>query len=300
MRNVFFNLLHQRMREDKNLFLLIGDVGLGLVDPIQKEFPDRFLNVGIAEQNMIGITAGLCNVGFTPVCYSLSNFLIHRCFEQIRNDVCLHQYPVTLVGTSTGYDNGILGPTHHVIDDIGCLKALPYIRIYSPGSGQGMNKVFEETFRINAPAYVHIGKGNFQVEDYSGSVNHLVINRPDSSLLIITHGTMLENCVKAANIDSEYSLFCMNKIKPLDHNELDVLFKRYKKVLVVEDHLKGTGLFNTLCQYVVETGLTKVRLYSLAPEDRYDDRIGDKEYFSSLYGLSPEGIASKVSEILTE
>ena len=300
MRNVFFNLLHQRMREEKNLFLLIGDVGLCLVDPIQKEFPDRFLNVGIAEQNMIGIAAGLCNAGFRPVCYSLSNFLIHRCFEQIRNDICLHQYPVTLVGTSTGYDNGILGPTHHVIDDIGCLKALPYIRIYSPGSGQGMKKVFEDVFRTDAPAYVRIGKGNFQVEEYPGVVNHMVIDRPGSSLLIITHGTMVENCVKAAHADMRYSLYCMNKVKPLDHEELYELFKRFDKVLVVEDHLRDTGLFNSLCQFAVENGFTDVHLHCLAPENRYDDRIGDKEYFSSLYGLIPEGIVSKASEILAE
>jgi|SRR5208337_2942578 len=298
MRNVFFNLLHQRMREDKNLFLLIGDVGLGLVDPIQKEFPDRFLNVGIAEQNMVGIAAGLCNVGFKPVCYSLSNFIIHRCFEQIRNDICLHQYPVTLVGTSTGYDNGILGPTHHVIDDIGCLKALPYIRIYSPASSQGMKKVFDEVFRIKAPAYVRIGKGNFQTEEYRGGVNHFVINRPDASLLLITHGTMLENCVKAADSEKRYSLYCMNKVKPLDHPELGSIIKKFDTILVVEDHMKGTGLFNSLCQYTAENDIRDISIHGLAPSDRYDERIGDKEYFSSLYGLTPEGISRKVSEIL--
>ena len=182
MRNVFFNLLHQRMREDDNLFLLIADVGLGLVDPIQNEFPDRFLNVGIAEQNMIGIASGLCNTGFKPFCYSLSNFIIQRCFEQIRNDICLHQYPITLVGTSTGYDNGILGPTHQVIDDIGCVKALPYIRIYSPGSVQGIHHVFEEICRINAPAYVRIGKGNFSESKNVDGLNHMVIDRPASSV----------------------------------------------------------------------------------------------------------------------
>jgi len=299
MRNVFFNLLHQQMREDDDIFLLIADVGLGLVDPIQNEFPDRFLNVGIAEQNMIGIAAGLCNAGFKPFCYTLSNFLIHRCFEQIRNDICLHQYPITLVGTSTGYDNGILGPTHHVIDDIGCTKVLPNIRIYSPGSVQGIHRVFEEICQIKAPAYVRIGKGNFSESEPVDGLNHMVIHRPDSSLLVITHGNILDNCIKAADIDTRFSLFCITRIKPLDPAEMDILFNRFERVLVVEDHLKGSGLFNSLCQYVVEAGLAKVRLYVLAPDDHFEARIGSKDFFSSLYGLSPEGIVSKVSEILS-
>ena len=127
MRNTFFDLLENRMHEDTSLFLIVADMGLGLVEKIQNKFPDRFLNVGISEQNMIGIASGLCNVGFRPFCYTISNFLIQRCFEQIRNDICLHNYPVTLVGTSTGFDNGLLGPTHQVIDDIGCIKILPNI-----------------------------------------------------------------------------------------------------------------------------------------------------------------------------
>jgi len=298
VRNIFFNLLLQQMREDRSMFLLIADVGLGLVDPIQKEFPDRFLNVGIAEQNMIGIAAGLCNAGFKPVCYTLSNFLIHRCLEQIRNDICLHEYPVTLVGTSTGYDNGILGPTHHVIDDIGCLKVFPNIRIYSPGSDKGIYRVFEEIFQNNAPAYVRIGKGNLHVNNDCRGVNHMITNCPDSSLLVITHGNILENCIKAADKDNKYSLFCMNKIKPLNSKELDELFTEYNNILVVEDQFPGSGLFNILCQYIVEMGSNTVRMYSLAPKERYDERIGDKNYFSSYYGLSPDGISKKASEIL--
>lgn len=134
MRNEFFKLLEEEMRRDESLFFIAADMGLGLVEPIQREFPDRFLNIGISEQNMIGIAAGLCNTGFRPFCYTISNFITERCFEQIRNDVCLHKYPVTIVGTSTGFDNGLLGPTHQILDDIGCMKILPEMNIYSPGS----------------------------------------------------------------------------------------------------------------------------------------------------------------------
>ena len=144
MRTVFFEQLWNMMQVVKKLFLLVADMGLGLVEPFQKEFPERYINVGIAEQNLIGISAGLCNMGFRPVCYTISNFLVQRSYEQIRNDICLHNYPVILVGTSTGFDNGKLGPTHQVIDDIGCMKALPGMNIYSPGSISSVRLMFDE------------------------------------------------------------------------------------------------------------------------------------------------------------
>ena len=106
MRSDYFKLLTDEMRKDEKIFFLMADTGYNLVEPLFEEFPDRTLNVGIAEQNMIGIAAGLVNMGFKPVCYAISQFLIHRCYEQIRNDLCHHDYPVILVGTSTGLDNG--------------------------------------------------------------------------------------------------------------------------------------------------------------------------------------------------
>jgi len=298
MRNVFFKLLHERMHVDEDLFLIVADVGLGLVDPIKNDFPERFLNVGIAEQNMIGIAAGLCNTRYRPVCYTLSNFLIHRCYEQIRNDVCLHQYPITLVGTSTGFDNGILGPTHHVIDDIGCLKVLPYMRIYSPGSNEAIKNVFHDVFNFTYPSYVRIGKGSIQDKTDGIKLNQMIKHRPESPLVVITHGNMLDNCIKASDISSQFSLYCMNKIKPLNDDDLKHLFSMYRKVLIVEDHMKESGLYNSLCQYVIESELSGVHLFVQAPDNCYEGRIGNKDYFSSLYGLSPEKIVTRVKKIL--
>ena len=119
----------QEMEKDENIFFLTADMGINLVEQIQDKFPTRYANVGIAEQNMIGVAAGLANLGYKPFVYTISNFVIHRCLEQIRNDIILHKYPITLMGTSTGYDNAPLGPTHHIIDDWGCLRALPGIDI---------------------------------------------------------------------------------------------------------------------------------------------------------------------------
>lgn len=296
MRGVFFKELKIEMSRDKILFLLFADMGLGLVEPLQEEFPNRVMNVGIAEQNLIGIAAGLCNAGYRPVCYTISNFLIERSFEQIRNDVCLHHYPVILVGASTGYDNGSLGPTHHVIDDIGCLKILPGINIYSPTSVAATRMVFQEIMKDKSPAYVRIGKGALNIKVPGNNINHMAVSNPRSEVLLITHGNLLENCIKAAEKNPRFAVYAMNKILPLDRNELKRLFSVYTDIVVIEDHLVGSGLYSILCQYVVETMGSRARLHVIAPPDCYEDRVGNKDYFAFKYGFTPEQIAKWLPE----
>lgn len=297
MRTVFMSELKSLMRKDPSVFFLVADMGLGLVESFQEEFPDRFLNVGIAEQNLVGVCAGLCNVGFRPFAYTISNFLVQRSFEQIRNDLCLHDYPVTLVGTSTGFDNGSLGPTHQVIDDIGCVKIFPNMRIYSPSSVHSIKIIIEEIMKDEHPAYVRIGKGSYDhVSDFS-DINYFVLKGP-SDVLVITHGTTLENCIKAAHINNSFSIYCMNKIKPLDVDTLRKLFSTYHKIVVAEDHFVGSGLYNSLCQTLVETRIKDTALYPIATPDHYEKMVGDANYFADKYGYSPEKISSFVSSLL--
>jgi len=269
-------------------------MGFGLIDPIAKEHPKRIVNVGIAEQNMVGIAAGLCNAGFRPVCYTISNFLIHRSFEQIRNDICLHNYPITLVGTSTGFDNGMLGPTHQVIDDIGCVKVLPNIKIYSPSTVTAADLVFKEVFLNSSPAYVRIGKGAFDLDNKIEHLNHFVIEKPDNEILIITHGNILENCIEALRIKNNFSIFVMNRIHPINRDELESIFNRFKRIVVVEDHFVNSGLYNSICQCYVESNYSVDKLASIAIPVEYAECVGDKDYFAEKYGFS----AKKISQLI--
>ena len=299
MRNVFFELLKNRMRTDENLFLVVADMGMGLIDPFQQEFPDRFINVGIAEQNMAGICAGLCNTGFRPLCYTISNFLVERCFEQLRNDVCLHDYPVTFIGTSTGFDNGNLGPTHHIVDDVGCVKGLPNLRIYSPSTVTAMRMAYEDIMQESKPAYLRIGKGAYDLKINSQDLNHFVTEHPASDILVITHGNILENIVKGLEGVTSASIFCLNRLKPLPTAQLESLFKRFPTIVVVEDQFVSSGLYNSLCQFAIESGLVSSKLLSLGPRDCYEDRAGDKNYFSEKYGLSGAQIKAFIESLHT-
>jgi len=299
MRNSFFNELKNKMSEDNSLFLLVADMGLGLVEDIQKMFPDRFLNVGIAEQNMVGVASGLCNAGFRPFCYTISNFLIQRAFEQIRNDVCIHNYPVTLIGTSTGYDNGLLGPTHQVIDDIGCIKILPNIRIYSPATINSIKIVFDDLINNNFPAYVRIGKGSDKLDYQEEKVNNFIVKSFKSDILVISHGTMLGKCIEASRISgSKFSIYCMNKIKPLCINEINDVIQDYSKIIVIEDHITSSGLFDSLSLLLINlVNQKKYSFYQIGPPENYDEEIGDANYFSKKYGCLPNKIASFIKDL---
>ena len=162
MRGRKIDTIFAQMKTNPDVFFLTADMGISLVEKFGEEYPDRYTNVGIAEQNLIGVSAGLANLGYRPFAYTISNFVIHRCFEQIRNDIGLHGYPITLLGTSTGYDNAPLGPTHHIIDEWGILKSVPGIDIYCPSSLSYAAKLVERILHAGRPAYVRIPKGGAQ------------------------------------------------------------------------------------------------------------------------------------------
>jgi transketolase len=297
MRNAFFRLIKEHMRNDESIFLLVADMGRGLVEDVRTEFPERFLNVGIAEQNMIGVAAGLCNVGFRPFCYTISNFLIHRCFEQIRNDICLHKYPITLVGTSTGFDNGLLGPTHQIIDDIGCLKVLPNIQIYSPSSADAIGRILDDIARHKQPAYIRIGKKGLNVKMDIDRLNYMAHIDDDSDILVVTHGMTLGNCIEAAKATGHFSIYCMNRIKPIDRTEVKGLFEKYKTIIIVEDHFVESGLSNSLKQFFAEMRPVGTTIFSLGPSEDYGKEVGDSDYFADKYGYSPERIIEYIKRI---
>jgi transketolase len=296
MRTIFFEELIKLMRTDSSIFFLTGDTGFHLVEPIFEEFSERSLNVGVAEQNMIGIASGLVNAGFIPVCYAITNFLIERCFEQIRNDICLHEYKVILIGTSTGYDNGQLGATHHKLDDIAAVKSLPNINIYSPSGSRSMSIITKEAFRSNIASFIRISKNGIDEKNTVESSNHFVCetNHPT---LIISHGKMVGRAMEAHNIFPTFSIFAMDKIKPLDNALLNHLFNRFKKIIIIEDNFRS-GLFNSICQWSIESRACHTNVFSISPNESYDEIMGDADFLEDIHGLSVKKINDRIVKII--
>ena len=192
MRGVFLDNLFQRMEMDESIFFLTADMGINLVEKFEEKYPNRFLNVGIAEQNLIGVAAGLAESGMRPFVYTISNFLVHRCLEQIRNDIVIHELPVVLVGTSTGYDNGPLGPTHHMLEDWGIISNLAGMKIYAPFNKESATNIFEKVSNAVGPSYVRIAKG----EGTRNVINQSKVNK--KTKLVITYGSAVKSGIEFA------------------------------------------------------------------------------------------------------
>ena len=160
MRTEFIKNLITQERVKKNIFLLVADIGYGVVEEFQQEFPDRFINVGVAEQNMTGIAAGLASEGYHVFTYSIANFPTFRCAEQIRNDIDYHNLPVTIVSVGGGLAYGSLGYSHHAIQDYGLLRMMPNFSIASPGDPNEVKVTLKYLINNPGPSYLRLGKNN--------------------------------------------------------------------------------------------------------------------------------------------
>jgi transketolase len=293
MRASIIDSLFAKMQTNEDIFFLTADMGINLVEKFQEAYPSRFLNVGIAEQNLIGVSAGLCNLGYRPFVYTISNFLIHRCYEQIRNDIVIHNYPVTLLGTTIGFDNAPLGPTHHGVDDWGALRTIPGIDIYCPSSVIYAQQLIDKVIDLARPAYIRIGKGAFKQPEAAEDMVYLPA--PSQDCLLVSYGAAVQNCLKVQETHNNVSVLVCNRLRPLDETVLKKALEAHPKVIVVEDHFPSTGLYGMLCQFCMEQHI-RCSLESLAPQE-YALKVGaSSAYYDRLYNLGVEGICNCVSQ----
>ena len=164
MRNAFIDELVLLAEQHPHIALVVGDLGFSVVEPFADRFPDRFINAGVAEQNMTGLAAGMASEGFHVFTYSIANFPTFRCAEQIRNDVCLNRLPVRLVGNGGGYAYGSMGATHHALEDYGVLLTLPALRAYVPAFDGDVAPMVRAIAERDAPAYLRLGRSDLQDE----------------------------------------------------------------------------------------------------------------------------------------
>ena len=295
MRQRIFNNLYERMAERDDIFLLTADMGINLVEPFGTAYPSRFRNVGIAEQNLIGIGAGLCNAGFRPFLYTISNFLIHRCFEQIRNDIVMHGHPAILLGTSTGYDNAPLGPTHHIIDDWGALSALPGIDIYCPSGAAYADAVVDKVLGENRPAYVRIPKGAPEIP--GGHKDTVLVEGASPRVLIVTYGGLVSSCLEIQKQASDVSVLILNRLRPLDERTILDAVRGHENTISVEDHFPDSGLYSALCRLFVGRDVRRP-LVGLGPRPEYNLHVGSSPvYYHRTYGFDTTGLLSAIERL---
>jgi transketolase len=305
MRNAYISTLHQLAKSNENILALVADNGTIVYDKYREEFPDRFINFGISEANMISVAAGLASCGKIPFAYTIASFLIYRAFEQIRNDVCLQKMNVKLVGIGCGFAYSDLGPTHHTTEDIALMQSLPGMTIFSPCDPLESKNVTVAAAQINGPVYLRLATGGtpeIYEQDYGFKVGRGVTMREGKELTIITTGGIVYEVLEAVDeLEKEgisVRVINMHTIKPLDRNIVLKAAEETQSILTVEEHSVTGGLGCAVASVVLEEGHTDVLFRKMGLKNTFPMGYGSYQDMKEMNGLSGKHIIREVKKIL--
>lgn len=257
MRNTFVNYLTELAADDPSIFLVVGDLGFSVIEPFRDAFPDRFLNAGVAEQNMTAVAAGIAREGYHVFTYSIANFTTMRCLEQIRNDVCYHRLPVCVVSVGGGFMYGNLGPTHHATEDIGVMRVLPGMRVFVPFSKVSTRKAVDEILSVKQPAYLRLGREDIPFDNVGDSGLTLIENRGGREAVVSIGQLGKDTAELVEEKGADWYALC--RLKPLDEAPIRTLANKYEKITVVEDHQYHGGAFSILSEALSPLSSVSVR-----------------------------------------
>ena len=306
MRDSFNKELLEIADQNSNVFLLTADIGFQVFDEFRSKFTDRFLNMGVAEANMIGVASGMTLNNKIPICYTIIPFLIMRAFEQIRTDVCIQNLPVKLVGVGGGVSYGTLGPTHHSLVDLAIMRSLPNMTVISPADPLETKKATSAMIDIEGPVYVRLGKNgepNLLNENYNFEIGKGVKLKTGSDISIISTGSILSlsmnlaNELKKSNIDAE--VINMHTLKPIDKELIYSTAKKTKKIITLEEHNIIGGLGSAVAETISEYNFNvKQKIFGI--NDKFNYGVGSQEYHLEKNGLSVENLLIKVKNFLKD
>ncbi|MCB8786462.1 transketolase family protein [Planktothrix agardhii] len=298
MRTAFIKTLCELAEQDERIWLLCGDLGYSVLEGFSSRFPNRFVNVGVAEQNMTGIAAGLALSGKVVFIYSIANFPVMRCLEQIRNDVCYHNLNVKIVTVGGGLTYGSLGYTHHGVEDIAVMRVLPNMTVIAPGDPVEARLATQAILNTPGPCYLRLGKAGepvvHQIEP-EFQVGKAISLQLGSDLTLISTGGMLQSVVLAAEklASQGYSVqvLSMPTVYPLDEHSIVQAAKQTGKIITVEEHGLG-GLGSAVAEVLALGGIpVKFRLLRLQREAM--KVAGSQTVLRSSQGLSIERIVDE-------
>lgn len=271
MRNTFLNTLVDLAQQDDRICLLVGDLGYSVVEPFRDRFGPRFINAGIAEQNMCGVAAGMAMAGHKVFTYSIANFPTLRCLEQIRNDICYHGADVTVVAVGGGIGYGSLGYSHHAVQDIACLRGFPGILMATPGDPRETVAVTRFIATHHGPTYLRLGKGGEPVigEDVPVLEPGVRIIEAGNDLAVLAVGAALGWCAPVARaVGATLASLPLWWPDARSAASLRQLVEGHRRVVVVEEHLRAGGAGSFVCEQLDPWPelIPRVRCLALAPE----------------------------------
>jgi transketolase len=300
VRDAFVGALLEMAEEDSRIMLLTGDLGFMVLDRFAERLPDRFINVGVAEQNMVGIATGLAEAGLIPFVYSIATFATMRAYEFIRNGPILHLLPVRVIGVGAGLDYGHNGVTHFALEDIAIMRAQPDMTIIAPADPAQAVTTAYRSADVDGPIYFRIGKTNSAVPNLEGRFR---LGRMDcisegEDVAIIALGSMASEASKAATMLAEQGISAtvavVASVQPAPVDDLVELLSETSYVVTVEAHYRTGGLGSLVSEVIAERGL-RCRLARYAVDTMPRGITGTLPFLNDFYGLSAHSLAGSIA-----
>ena len=309
MRNHVINELIDLAELDDRINLLVGDLGFNVVEKFANKYPDRFINCGIAEDNMMAVAAGMALEGDVVFVYSIGNFPTLRCLEQIRNAVCYHKANVNIISVGGGFSYGSLGMTHHTTEELAILRALPEMRVYAPADSYEALAVLHKISKDQYPSYMRLARGSDKVI-HSGEIENIDklipfrdYNEGRYQVSIISAGTILDEAVAAEEALNEKNIktrvFSCPSIKPLDKDGIKILAGKSDYICTVEEHNIYGGLGGAVAEVLSELK-EHAPLIRFGLNDEYSSAVGSREYLRKFYGMDSETIVDRIIKRIQE
>lgn len=294
MRTAFIDQLIKEARKNDKIFLLVGDLGYNVIEPFANEFPNRFRNVGIAEQNMAGVAAGLAMSGFNVYFYSIGNFPTLRCIEQIRNDIAYHHANVKVVAVGGGYAYGDLGATHHATEVLGMMRTIPNVVVCSPSDPTETRALTTLSSTYDGPMYIQLGKAGekiiHQAPTLDLNVGDIVPYKVDNKKeAIIVTGSIASVIVTSTDVDRK-DIYTLPFVKPINKEQLLVIASKYENITIIEEHQLSSGVGSAVVEQIndffCDNKLERFpRIYRVGIHDYFQEVSGSQMYLRKKANL---------------
>lgn len=291
MRTAFIEQLLEEARARSDVMLLTADLGFSVLERFRDALPRQYLNVGVAEQNMTGVAAGLAHLGKTVFTYSIANFPTLRCFEQIRNDVCYHNLPVRVVAVGGGFTYSSQGYTHHGVEDIGVMRTLPGMTVIAPGDPLEARLATSALCSYPGPAYLRLGKAgeprvHSSVEGFQ--IGKAIEVCAGGDLTLVSTGGMLHHTTEVAQAlradGVQATVLSMHTVKPLDEKAIASAIERTGALMTVEEHNVGSGLGAAVAQVVATYRGRRPSFRAFGLPDVAYSRVGGLAHMREMMG----------------
>jgi transketolase len=294
MRSAFIRTLEELAERDQRILLLTGDLGYMVLESFAEKFPERFFNLGVAEQNMVGVATGLAEAGFTPFVYSIATFAALRPFEFIRNGPILHHLPVRIVGIGGGFEYGVNGASHFGLEDVSLMRGQPGMTVIAPADHEQARAALLATWDLPGPVYYRIGKDDSaRVPRLGGrfELGRAQVIREGDDLLLIAMGSIASEAAAAAEALSAQGISCtvlvVASMSPAPADDLAEVLARFPVALTIEAHYVVGGLGSLVSEVIAERGL-RCRVIRCGVKDSPNGWSGSQSYLLQTNGLSSD------------